>query len=182
MLMSCIVAWRRAVLEAHYREGAEPHVLDEKRSALTWYAQGAGGTGPFTEHLLCMRVGELDEPLFLEALYRIESATSIAWALGLLASIPPVEEGAEFEALSNLFPLDGAPGASTRDARLRDPQELFHQGLEWKRLTAAARKRCDEFPGEPAAAIQFSRAFERSRGLVWVSSNAGWLEDTGLDV
>ncbi len=181
--MSCLVAWHRAAFEGHYQDGvANAKALEEKRSALGWYAHAAGGTDPFTDHILQIPVGELDEPLFLEALYRIETASAIAWALGLIEALPPTDVRADFEALSRLFPLDEPVAPAIRDARLRDQSKLIDKLTEWKALTATARKKRDESP-EESTTIPFSRAFERARGLAWVSSNeTPWIEDIVLDV
>lgn len=181
-LMSCIVAWRRAVIEGHHQEqSVDATTLEEARSALLWYAHAAGGADPFTDHIVQVPVGELEEPLFLEALYRIETAVAVAWTLGLVESLPPPEDRADFEALADLFPVDGPPPPSIRDARLRDQTEIANKSAEWQSLTAAARKLRDERPG-PATAIPFSRAFERARGLVWASSSTRWIEDTVIRV
>jgi hypothetical protein len=160
---------------------ADARTLDERRSALAWYAHAAGGADPFTDHILQTPIGELDEPLFLEALYRIETAVGVAWALSLVGTVPPMEEGADFEALSGLFPLEGSPAPSIRDASLREKTVILNKLAEWRALTASARKKRDEAPGE-STAIPFSRAFERTRGLAWASSNATWIEDTVMDV
>lgn len=180
--MSCLVAWHRAVLEGQYQDGVtDSKALEERRSALGWYAHAAGGTDPFTDHILQIPVGELDEPLFLEGLYRIETALGVAWALGLIEAVPPTDVGADFEALSCLFPLDGPPAPSVRDARLREHTEILDKLAEWTSLTASARMKRDE-SHEESTAIPFSRAFERARGLAWVSSDTPWIEDTILDV
>lgn len=179
--MSCLVAWRRAVLEAHLRDGvADAKTLEERRSALARYAHAAGGTDPFADHVLRVPVGELDDSLFLEALYRIETAVGVAWTLGLIAAVPAPEVGADFEALSALFPLDGAPAPSIRDAKLREQAEISSKLSEWMALTASARKKRDGSPGE-STAIAFSRAFERARGIAWVHSGTPWIEDTVID-
>jgi hypothetical protein len=181
-LMSCLVAWHRAGLEGHYQDGvADSDALEEKRSALGWYAHAADGTDPFTNHILQIPVGELEEPLFLEGLYRIETAVGIAWALRLIEAVPPTDIGADFEALSRLFPLDGPPAPSIRDAKLREQGEILDKLTEWKALTASARKKRDESHQE-STAIPFSRAFERTRGLAWVCDNTPWIEDIELGV
>jgi hypothetical protein len=181
-LRSCLVAWRRAVLEAHHRDGAaDNETLEEKRLALAWYAHAAGGADPFTSHILQVPVGELDEPLYLDALYRIETAVGVAWTLGLIETLPPTEVGADFEALSGLFPLEGSPAPSIRAATLRGQTEILNELAEWKMLTVSARKKRDESPGE-STAISFSRAYERARGLAWVASDTPWIEDTAMDV
>ena len=180
--MSCLVAWHRAVLEARHQGGAvDTQELEQKRSALAAYAHAAGGTDPFTEHVVQLPVGQLDKPLFLEALYRMETAVGVAWALGLLETVPPPEVGADFETLSGLFPLEGSPAPSIRDAKLRAQTELRNKVAEWAELTALARKKRDASPGE-STAIPFSRAYERTRGLVWVSSDTPWIEDTAVNI
>jgi hypothetical protein len=181
-LMSCIVSWRRAVLEAQVRDGvAEAAVLDGRRALLATYTLAAGGADPFTEDVLLVGVGQMEEEHFLEALFRIEAALSIGWALGLVASLPASTVGADWKSLSALFPPDGAPAAVLRDARLRPSDEL-QQGLtEWKAITAEARKVRDADPTHETA-IPFSRAFERTRALVWVTGQVPWLEDVAMDV
>jgi len=180
--MSCLVAWRRAVVEARYRDrAADQKTLEAKRSALGWYAHAAGGTDPFTAHVLAVPVGELDEPLFLGSLFRIEAAVAIAWTLGLVETVPKIEERASFVALDALFPVDGSPAASILGARLRDRAELERELDEWKAKTASARKMRDE-SGDESTSIQFSRAYERARAIAWVCSENESIDDTVMDV
>lgn len=180
-LMSCIVAWRRAALEGQYQDGAaDRSTLEERRSALVWYVEGAGVVDPFATHVVNTPVGELDEGSFLEALYRIETAVSIAWALGLIDPLPPPEERADFDALSELFPTDGAPPAATFDAKLRESAEIAEKLAEWKTLTADTRRARDAAHDE-ATALPFSRAFERARGLAWVCGETDQIEDVAID-
>ena len=80
-----------------------------------------GGVDPFTTLVVSVPVGQLEEPLFLEALYRIETAAALAWTLGLSDTLPPVSEGADFDRLSGIFPLEGAPSAAIPGARKRAP-------------------------------------------------------------
>jgi len=177
MLVACLVAWRRAVLEAQHLDGAaDAEVLDEARVALSGYAGAAGVTDGFTLHVLEFPVGELDEPLFLEALYRLETAGAIAWTLRLMDELPPIDEGAGYEFLSSLFPLDGKPASTIGTATLRDPAELQAARTEWEAKLATARQARDASPDEDTS-LRFSRAFERVRGIAWVSSNAPTLED-----
>jgi hypothetical protein len=181
-LMSCLVAWRRAALEGQFQDGAaDRETFEEKRSALAWYVEGAGGVDPFATYVVNTPVGELEEGLFLEALYRIETAVGIAWALGLIEKLPPPEERADFEKLSSLFPVDAAPDPAIRDAKLRDPQEIAKKLEEWKALTAAKRRARDVAQDE-ATALPFSRAFERTRGLLWVNGETELIEDVAMDV
>lgn len=180
-LLSCLVAWRRAVLEARHRE-APNHAtgLEERLSALRWYAHGAGGTDPFTDHVLGLPLGGLDESLFLSALYRIEVAVGIAWAIRLLDSVPPVDEGADVDALDQLLPTNGALPESIRRARLRDRETLTTALHEWTAALRELRARREEKDDE-VTAIRFSRAFERARSLAWVSSTAPFVEDVEPD-
>jgi hypothetical protein len=180
--MSCITSWRRAVLEAQVRDGvAEAGPLDTKRALLSTFTLAAGGADPFTEDVLQVPVGQMEEPHFLEALFRIEAALGIAWALGLVPSLPATTVGADWKSLAALFPPDAAPPASVRDARLRAPEELQRTLAEWKVITAEARKVRDADPTHETA-IPFSRAFERTRALVWVTGEVPWLEDVPMDV
>jgi len=176
-LLSCIVAWRRAVLEARCREDpAEAKALDERRDLLCSYADVAGGVDPLTRHILGLAVGSLAEPLFLEGLYRIETASSIAWALGLAEAVPPITEHANHERLGALFPTASAPPPSIREARLRERAEIAAKLEEWKDASSRAWARREEAPGE-VTGIEFSRAYERARGLRWVCSRASWIEE-----
>jgi hypothetical protein len=176
-LLSCLVAWRRAVLEAQYHDAPDRAAeLEERLSALRWYAHGAGGTDPFTTHVMEFPLGELDEPLFLLALYRIEVAVGIAWALGLLDSLPPIDEGADVATLDHLLPADGSPHESIPGARLRDREQLTAARGEWTETLRSVRARREETHDE-STAVQFSRAFERARALTWVTSNAPFIED-----
>lgn len=178
-LLSCIVAWRRAVIEARLRDGeVDAGTLAERLSNLAAYAEAAGEIDPFTRHVLSIPVGELDEPLFLEALYRMETAVSIAWALGLVSVLPPIEERADFEALGELFPLDGPPARSIAGAKLRETGEISAQLSSWSSRLAAARQKRKLSPGDEASAVQFSHAFERARGLAWLSRDTAYIEDT----
>jgi hypothetical protein len=177
-LRSSVLAWHRGVLESWYRNcEAEATLLDRRRAALDSYAGASGEADPFTQHVLAVSLGGLSEPLFLEALYRIEAGAAIAWALGLIDTLPPYTEGADVHALSRLFPIDASPAPAVRAAmraarlRSRDILEARLAGCraELKRrqekMAEAAAIRVD--PGEEAS-VHRSRAFERVRGLGWV--------------
>jgi hypothetical protein len=162
-LLSCVVAWRRAVIEAKRREANI--VDDDALSALRWYWHGAGGTDPFTSHVLALHVGALDDDLFLLALYRIETAVALAWALRLVDEIPPPTERADVDVISRIFPLD----AETRikDASLRSHDELHDAANAWRTMLQSCA------PGS----LEFSRAYERARGLLWLNSVGADLHD-----
>ena len=182
-LSSCLVAWRRACLEGNFQDRTgEASRLAERLDSLRWYAQAAGSADPLADHVLSLGLGELDQGAFLEALYRIETATSVAWALGLVDAIPPVEQRADWAAMDALFPLDGPPAPSISEARLR-PTDLLAKALEeWKSKTVLARKKRDALPSSEAAGIEFSRAFERARGLAWVLGDVAYIENTVTDL
>ena len=178
-LLSCIVAWRRAVLEAQARDPElDAAMLAGPLEKLRAYAQAAGETDPFTLRVLGSSIGELEEPLFLEALYRIETAAGIAWALGLLDVLPPIEARADFEALGALYPLTAPPPERLVNATLRDSAVIAEQLSVWSSRLDAARKRHEQSPDDESAPLQFSRAFERTRGLAWVSGDTQYVEDT----
>jgi hypothetical protein len=176
-----VVAWHRALIEDWDRERAAPREeLAERLSALGWYAQVAGRPDPFTNHVLGIPVGELDEPLYLGAHWRIETAAGIAWALGLAKALPPAAERCDDEALMALFPLYGDPPGALRAARLGDRADIARELAVWKAQTAGARRARDESGAEPAA-LAFSRAFERARGLAWVLGDEPSVEDAPFD-
>lgn len=177
-LLSCLVAWRRAALEAQFHEIPEAAAeLEERLSALRWYVHGAGGADPFTSYVLEFPLGELDHSLFLLALYRIEVAVGIAWALGLSESMPDADQGANIEWLDELLPVTGSPHPAIAEARLRDRQELETSRDEWLTALGELRARRDQSPDDERAGIRFSRAFERTRALVWVLGSAPFVED-----
>lgn len=180
--MSCIVAWRRGCFESYYRNNRSPaSVLNERIDLLGLYANAAGGADPFTAQMLQVSVGELPESWFLDALFRLETAVSVAWAVGLVESIPANDQPADHKILGGFFPTDGTPSASLRDAKLRAQPELAQTLTEWTGITANALERRDSCPEDEGAGILFSRAFERTRGLVWVCSDAQWIEDAVMD-
>jgi hypothetical protein len=177
-LTSCLVAWRRAVLELQYRNGvADAATMDERRAGLVWYVEGMGGADTFTSHIIQVPVGDLDEPLFLAALWRIEAVAGIAWALRLVAEIPQLEDGSDEAMLDRLFPLDGAPDPLVRTAAMRDRAEIAGKLEEWRALATVARRRVNDWRIETTA-IELSRAFERARALAWVLGNEPWIDDT----
>jgi len=179
-LMSCIVAWRRACLESYHLNGqATVGALNERIDLLGLYINSAGGADPFTTQLLQIGVGDLPESWFLEALFRLETAVSVAWALRLLENMPDIQERADHDLLGSFFPTDGPPSPLLAKAALRPEGELSAMLAEWAAISATARKLRDASPEDEGAGIQFSRAFERTRGLVWVSSNSEWIEDGG---
>jgi hypothetical protein len=179
-LRACLLAWHRSVLEDWHRQAAAPpEALEERLSALRWYAHGLGGTDPLTDHVLAMPIGALGQPLYLGAHWRAETAVSIAWALRLADAIPPVEDRSDIDALSALMPLDAPPPEAIRGATLRDRAELTRARDDWKRRTDAAEARRSEAPGEPAE-LAFSRAYERTRGLAWVLDGAPTIEDATI--
>ncbi len=185
-LRCCIVAWRRAVIEAWYRErAASQEELARKLSQLNWYNHGAGGADPFTDHVLHVPVGDLEPQLYLEAEWRIDTAASIAWALGLVDEIPPMAQRSDSAMLETFFPLQGSLPAAVKDARLRDRAAIIGKVTEWRQNLKAASANRDGSVGSPteeAAAFEFSRAYERTRGLVWVLTAAPSIDDTDVDV
>ncbi len=181
-LISCLVAWRRAVLETQYRDGvADAATLDEKRAGLVWYVERRGGADSFTSHIIQVPIGDLDEPLYLAALWRIEAVAGIAWALRLLDEIPQLEDGSDEAMLDRLFPLDGAPSPAVRTAAMRDRAEIAVKLEEWRALATVARRRVNDWRFE-ATAIELSRAFERARALAWVLGTEAWIDDTNFAV
>lgn len=181
-LVSCLVAWRRAVLESKHRDGtSDPATLNDSLSALVWYVHNVGGADAFTTHIIQVPIGELDEPLFLAALWRIEAVGSIAWALQLTDQIPALEYDSDAEELDRLFPLDGPPAASVQGAELRDRAEIAAKLDEWRIVASAARRRVNDWRFV-VSAIELSRAFERARGLTWVLDDALWIDDTIFQV
>jgi hypothetical protein len=175
-LLACLTAWRRAVLEGRRNDGEDGNALAEELDHLAAYSEAAGVADPFTKLILGRPVGGLDQPLFLEGLYRIETAASIAWALGLAEDIPSIEERADFEALRSLFPLDGPPMAID-GAKLRESSEIGAQLSAWTSRLTAAWAASERSPTDEAAGIRRSRAFERTRGLIWVGGGMAHIED-----
>ena len=175
-LLGCLTAWRRAVLEGRFQDGDDGTALAEQLGHLAAYAEAAGVADPFTKLILRRPVGGLDQPLFHEGLYRIETAASIAWALGLAEDIPSIEDRADFEALRSLFPLDG-PSTAIGGAKLRESSVIAAQRAAWTSRLAAATAAADRSRTDEVAGIRRSRAFERTRGLIWVGGGMAHIED-----
>lgn len=180
-----MTAWRRAVIEHWYQQGeASLEQLTERLSQLAWYNRGAGGADPFTEHVVRVPVGALEPSLLLGAHWRAETAVSVAWALGLLDEIPSPSQRSDAPLLEAFFPLTEAPPASLAGARLRDRAVLSGKLLEWRRHLATAtanRERATGGPTEEVAALEFSRAYERARGLAWILGDAPSIDDVVMD-
>jgi hypothetical protein len=151
-------------------------MLGDELGNLAAYADAAGVTDPLAQHLLACPVGALDGPLYLEGLYRIETAASIAWGIELAETIPPVEDPADYDTLRSLFPLTEAPAIAR--ARRRDEAVVAAELAAWTARLAVARTTSDASPADESAGIQRSRAFERTRGLMWVSGDARYVEQT----
>ena len=66
-LVACLVAWHRGALEDEADQGGDIAHLEERRSALAWFAHGAGVTDPFALHVLQIPVWQLERDLFLLA-------------------------------------------------------------------------------------------------------------------
>jgi hypothetical protein len=176
-LRACLLAWHRSVLEDWHRQGVAPaDELTRRLAALQGYAAGLGGTDPFTDHVLGVPVGGLEQPLYLGAHWRGETAASLAWALRLVDAIPPVDERSDMGVLEALMPLDAAPPEALRHATLRDRAELARARDDWRRQTAEADDRRAGASSE-LAELAFSRAFERARGLAWILDGAPSIED-----
>ena len=181
-LRSSIVAWHRAAIERWYQDGvASQEELTERLSQLRWYNVGAGGADPFTEYVLGLPVGDLAPSLVLGAHWRGEAAAAIAWALGLVDEIPPPPQRSDPALIEGLFPLQGAPAPAIRDARLRDRAEIAAKLSEWKQhLDVTAKNRDRAGPADEAAALEFSRSYERARALAWVLGEAPSIDDTPM--
>ena len=175
-LLSCILAFHRAAFEDHAALGIDNPI--ERLSGLRSYAHGCGEVEPFTAHVIGTPLGELDESLFVEALYRIETAGSVAWALNLLDGLPSKSERVDRTALMSLFPLQGDSTAAQRAVR-RSDVELQAELSRWKTTTATARDARDREHNE-SNAVEFSRSSERTRGLIWVLGNFAHIEDVVL--
>ena len=181
-LISCLVAWRRAVLETQYRGGViDTPSLEESRAGLVWYVEGTGGADSFTTHIIHVPIGELDEPLYLAALWRVEAAAGIAWAVGLLDEIPQLEDSSDEALLDRLFPLGGPPHPAVRAAEMRDRADIADKLEEWRALATVTRRRVNGWRIETTA-IELSRAFERARALAWVLGSGRWIDDTVFEV
>jgi len=181
-LISCLVAWRRAVLESQYRDGAtDTPSLEESRAGLIWYVEGMGGADSFTTHIIHVPIGDLDEPLYLAALWRVEAAGGIAWAVGLIDEIPQLQDGSDEAMLDRLFPLAGPPDPAVGAAEMRDRAEIADKLEEWRALATVARRRVNDWRVETTA-IELSRAFERARALAWVLGTDRWIDDTLFEV
>ena len=177
-LVSCMVAWRRACLETYLQDAAGTvEDLGEELEALREYVHELGGVDPFTTYVLDVPIGALDEELLLGATWRIETAGAIAWGLGLLDRIQPVEERTDVALLSDYFPFQTSPSRSFTAAVVRDRSQILAERDRWRAIEMHTRRDRDARPNEPEVAFAFSRAFERARGLTWMASDARWVED-----
>jgi hypothetical protein len=152
--------------------------VTERLSHLNWYNHGGGGADPFTDFVLKIPIGEMEPPLLLGAHWRGETAVSIAWALGLLERIPAASQRADMAQMESFYPLDGEVPALAA-AQLRDRDLIAAELAAWKQtllVATASRERAG--PDDENAAFEFSRAYERTRGLAWVLSGTPAIEDT----
>ena len=51
------------------RAAFDAATLDEKRAGLVWYVERVAGADTFTSHIIQVPIGDLDEPLYLAALW-----------------------------------------------------------------------------------------------------------------
>lgn len=174
-LFSAVVAWRRAWLEVEHRRTGDLS-FHEDLVSLRLYGHAAAFLDPFSDFVLGVDLGALDEPIELEAGYRIETAAGLAWGLRLAESLPDPSVGADVDALSSLFPLD-APSLLAR-ARLRSRSELERERAAWTRRLVSARAALDALDAE--SQVTFSRCFERTRALTFLTSDHHFLEDVVL--
>ena len=172
-LLSCVLAFHRAAFEDHVALGIENPT--KRLSGLRSYVEGCGEIDPFSAHVIDTPLGALDEPLFVEALYRIETAGSIAWALNLIDGIPHPSERVDRSALIALFPLQGDSNAAERAIR-RSNTDLEAELSRWSTITATAREARDREHNE-STALGFSRSYERTRGLLWLVGDSSYVED-----
>ena len=178
----CITAWRRAAIEHWFHDGvASREELTEKLSALNWYNHVWDGADEFTDFVLKIPVGEMDPSLLLGAHWRGETASAIAWALGLVDVIPPPSQRADAERLEGFFPI-GGQAPQIAQIGLRDRALIAAELAAWKQnLVVAAANRDRAGPTDETAAFEFSRSYERTRGLAWVLSDLADIEDTPMD-
>lgn len=179
-LRSCIIAWRRALLELRYQSGEDPTALDAEHGDLAAYAHAAGESAPFSLALLAATVGELDRSALLIALYRSEVATTIAWAVQLVDAIPAPDTPADLTALDDLLPLYGPPSQRVGGATLRDLRDIAAEHARRSERLAVAHVRSQREPQDNDAGMQFSRAYWRCYGLTWVLGSATHVEETQL--
>lgn len=179
-LRSCIIAWRRALLDLRYQSGEDVARLDAEHGDLAAYADAAGESSPFTHAVLETRAGTLEHSALLIALYRTEVATSVAWALRLVEAIPSPDQPSDLTTLDDLLPLYAAPSERVASATLRDPRDIGAEHARMNVQLAAARDRAQRDPHDDAAGMQFSRAYWRCYGLQWLLGSATHVEDTQL--
>ncbi len=177
-LLSCVTAWRRAVLEMRFLERGDQDAISRDLENLTWYVHGAAEmVDPFATSLVRHPLGQLEPSALVDALYRIETASSIAWSLGLTSTIPNIDDRADRDSLDELFPLDAPASSVTTGARLHDASVIEAQLAAWMSRLATAKDECHMLPSDEAAGIRYSRAYERTRGLLWVTSNAAYVHE-----
>ena len=178
----CITAWRRAAIEHWFEDGvASPEELTERLEALNAHNYAWDGADEFTDFILKVPVGEMEPPLLLGAHWRIEAACAIAWAMGLVEVIPPPSQRSDAATMESFFPTDDRPSAIGQMA-LRDRALIAAELAAWKQnLVVAAANRDRAGPTDEAAAFEFSRAYERTRGLAWVLSDLADIDDTPMD-
>lgn len=179
-LRSCIITWRRALLDLRYQSGDEPRLLDAEHGDLVAYADAAGESAPFARAVLAASVGSLEQPALMVSLYRTDVATSIAWALRLVDAIPSPDTPADLTTLDGLLPLYGAPSERVAGATLRDARDIASEHTRTRERLAAARDRSQQDPQDNAAGAQLSRLYWRCYGLQWLLGSATHVEETEL--
>ena len=105
--------------------------------------------------------GQVEPGLVTSALWRLDGAPVLAWALGLTDSIPSADVGASVAELDQLIPADRtAFERLAATASMRPLNAVMAQYHEWS-------MRCFEVEPQPPGERR-SRILERSRSLRWL--------------
>lgn len=109
-----------------------------------------------------LHTGQVDGAAVTAAMWRLEDAAVLAWALGLRDTIPPVTEAADPQSLRSLVPTDAARFAEfCEKATIRPLGELLEARNEWAMKFFPVEH---QGPGE-----ERSRMLERVRALRWLT-------------
>ena len=155
-VLTAVVA--RASMEKAFQEEADPTIEEDRLAVIRW-VKSLGirdELEPQEWKVLERPVGKLENRDLLNAHWRVESLTMLAWALGRY-SMPEYDELTDLDGVIDAMGLldEEASAALLKDPKLRSPEEL--ETMQDHQLALHWRVRDYSLQQEPMDFVEFSK-------------------------